>query len=320
MLRRRMSKLMRNIILVVAIVGFAVSLVLLYQARASLRERDDQVQRLRKRMAQLEDDRHSPTHPTGLTADELEAYLSLPYKEFDVIQGSGHRRFRDQPRDPVQVAALIEAYFNRHTELPFNERATLQSHAAQMFALGGMNERAITHLDRLLAENPADSWAAATKSFLLFDRAGLLATRRRMTEGEAPGFVDILINHFGESYFEMSWGPVGSAVCVPVGASANHRATANQLAIAFGLPVTDAPDAPADGSIPAGCIWLEIRPMGPPPEVAGYIILHLKGTVITATDEQWLAAAVKRFIETSRLHDGKREAPFGLATSFELAR
>jgi hypothetical protein len=300
-----------------------VSLVLLYQARASLRERNEQVQRLRQRMAQLEDDvaRHSPTHPTGLTAHELEAYLSLPYKEFDVIYGSGHRRFRDQPRDLVQVAALIEAYFNRHPDLPFDSRATLQSRAAQMFALGGMNERAITFLDRLLAQNPADSWAAATKSFQLFDRAGLLATRRRMVDGEAAGFVDILIDHFGESYFEScKWGPVGSAVCVPVGASANHRATADQLATSFGLPVTVAQDAPAGGSIPAGCIWMEIRPMGPSRGVPGYIIIHLNGTLITATDEQRLAAAVKRFIETSRQHDGKREAPFGLATSFELAR
>jgi hypothetical protein len=318
-----MSKLRRTIIPAVAIVGLAVSLVLLYQARASLRERDEQVQCLRERMTQLEDDaaRHSSTHPTGLTADELEAYLSLPYKEFDVIYGSGHRRFRDQPRDPVQVAALIEAYFNRHPELPFDPQATLQSHAAQMFAMGGMSERAITHLDRLLAQNPADSWAAATKAFLLFDRAGLLAVRRRMADGEAAGFVDLLIAHFGESYFDLcKWLPVTSAVCVPVGASAKHRAAADQLAQAFGLPVTVAPDAPAEGNIPTSCIWLEIRPMGPPPEVPGYIIHHLKNTVIIATDEQWLAAAVKRFIETSRQHDGKREAPLGLATSYDMAR
>jgi hypothetical protein len=141
-----------------------------------------------------------------------------------------------------------------------------------------------------------------------------------MADGEAAAFVDILIDHFGESYFEMKWSAVGSAVCVPMDASANHRATADQLATAFGLPVTVAQDAPAEGSIPAGCIWLEIRPMGPPRGVPGYIILHLKGTVITATNEEWLAAAVKRFIETSRQHDGKRQAPFGLATSFELAR
>jgi hypothetical protein len=77
-----MSKLRRNIIPAAAIVGIAVSLVLFYQARAGLRERDEQVQLLRQRIAQLEDDLacHSPTHPTGLTADELEAYLSLPYK------------------------------------------------------------------------------------------------------------------------------------------------------------------------------------------------------------------------------------------------
>jgi len=318
-----MSKLRRSIIPAVAIVGLAVSLVLLYHARASLRQRDEQVQRLRQRMAQLEDAvaRHSSTHPTGLTADELEAYLSLPYKEFDVIAGSGHRRFRDQPRDPVQAAELIEAYFNRRTDLPFGERTTLQSHAAQMFAMGGMNERAIAHLDRLLAQNPADCWAAATKSFLLFDRAGLLATRRRISDSEKAGLVDILIDHFGESYFEMMWVPVGSAVSVPVGASANHRATADQLAAAFGLPVTVAQDAAAEGSIPDGCIWLEIRPMGPPRVPPGYIIRHFgESTLISATDEPRLDAGVKRFIESCRQHDGKRQAPFGLATSFELAR
>jgi hypothetical protein len=318
-----MSKLRRNIIPVVAIIGFAVSLVLLYQARAGLRERDEQVQRMRQRMAQLEDDlaRHSPTHPTGLTADELEAYLSLPYKQFDVIYGSGHRRFRDQPRDPVQVAALIEAYINRHPDLPFDSRATLQSHAAQMFAFGGMNERAITFLDRLLTQNTTDGWAAATKSFLLFDRAGLLAVRRRMVGSEAGGIVDLLIDHFGESYSDIcKWAPVGSAVSLPVSASANHRATAEQLATAFGLPVTAAQDATTKDSNPADCIWLEIRPMGPGRGVPGYIILHVKGTVIAATDEHWLAEAVKRFIETSRRHDGKRQAPTGLATSYDLAR
>jgi hypothetical protein len=318
-----MSKLRRNIIPAVAIVGIAVSLVLFYQARAGLRERDEQVQLLRQRIAQLEDDLacHSPTHPTGLTADELEAYLSLPYKEFDVIHGSGHRRFRDQPRDPVQVAALMEAYLNRHPDLPFDSRATLQSHAAQMFAFGGMNERAITFLDRLLAQNPADSWAAATKAFLLFDRAGLLAVRRRAVGSESAGFVDIMINRFGESYYDnCKWVPVGSAVSVPAGASATHRATAEQLATAFGLPVTVAQDAPAKSNVPAECISLEIRPMGPGPGVPGYMIFHVKGTVITATDEQWLAEAVKRFMETSRQHKGQRQAPVGLSTSYELAR
>jgi hypothetical protein len=318
-----MSKPRRNIIPAVGIVGLAVSLVLLYQVRARLSERDEQVQRLRERMAQLEDDlaHHSPTNPTGLKAAELEAYLSLPYKEFDVIYGSGHRRFRDQPRDPVQVAALMEAYLNRHADLPFDSRATLQSHAAQMFAMGGMNERAIVNLDRLLADNPADGWAAALKAFLLCDRAGLLAARRRMADNPNVGIIDGMIDRFGKSYSDLDWEPIASAVSVQAGASAKHRATADQLATAFGLPVTVAPVAPA-GGIPAACIWLEIRPMGPGRGVPGYIIFHQgkKGTMITANDEQWLTEAVKRFIETSRQHDGQRQAPYGLSTSYNLAR
>jgi hypothetical protein len=167
--------------------------------------------------------------------DELEAYLSLPYKEFDATPGSGHRRFRDQPRDPAQAGALIEAYLERHTDLPLNQRTNLQGHAAQLFAIGGMNQRAITHLDRLRAQNPNDNWANATKAFLLFDREGLLAARRRMANGEATDLVDYLIDHFGESYLDISrWTPICSTVRLPAGASASHRATADQLAQAFG--------------------------------------------------------------------------------------
>src|SRR5262245_66468288 len=97
-----MARLKRNIIPAVAIVGFAVALLLLYQARASLRDRDEQMQRQRERLAQLEVEiaRLSSAHPVGRPPDELEAYLSLPYKEFDATPGSGHRRFRDQPRPP----------------------------------------------------------------------------------------------------------------------------------------------------------------------------------------------------------------------------
>jgi hypothetical protein len=61
--------------------------------------------------------------------------------------------------------------------------------------------------------------------------------------------------------------------------------------------------------------------MGGTPDVEGYVILHAnKSTVITATNEQRLRAAVKRFIESSRQRNGKHQALFGLATSFELAR
>jgi hypothetical protein len=144
-----------------------------------------------------------------------------------------------------------------------------------------------------------------------------------MTDGESVDLVDLLINHFGESYLDICrWEPISSTVGMPAGASTGHRAAADELAAAFGLTVTVAPAAPAaGGGIPGGCIWIEVRPMGGTPDAEGYIIFHAtKGTMITATSEQRLAAAVKRFIESSRAQNGSRQAPSGLATSFELAR
>src|SRR5437016_5092352 len=119
----RMARLKLNIITAIAVVSLAASLLLLYQARASRRERDEQLQRLRDRMAQLEDDvaRLSSTGPFGLTAEDREAYLSLGYKEFDATPGSGHRRYRDRPQNPAQAGALIEAYLERHPELSFEQ-------------------------------------------------------------------------------------------------------------------------------------------------------------------------------------------------------
>lgn len=314
----------KSIMTAIATSGLAVSLVLVYQARASLRNRDEQLRGLRDRMVQLEEEvaRLSLTGPWDLTAEDREAYLSLDYKEFDATPGSGFRRYRDQPQNPAHAGALIEVYLERHSELPLEKQIILRFHAAQLFAMGGMNERAIKHMDWILSQNPADHGTAATKAFLLFDREGLLAARRRMADGEAAQVVDFLIERFGESYADIvRWCPICSTVSVPANASAEHRAAADELAQAFGLPVTLARDAPREGGIPGGCIWLEVRPMGGTPDVEGYIILHAnKSTLITATSEQRLDAAVKRFIETSHERNGQYQARFGLATSFEPAR
>src|SRR5688572_12803236 len=108
-----------RILAAVALAGLAGSLLLLHQARARVRERDEQLRCLRERTARLEDDvaRHSSSGPWGLTPADREAYLSLGYKEFDATPGAGHRRFRDRPQNPAQAGALIEAYLERHTEL-----------------------------------------------------------------------------------------------------------------------------------------------------------------------------------------------------------
>ncbi len=50
------------------------------------------------------------------------------------------------------------------------------------------------------------------------------------------------------------------------------------------------------------------------------IILSPDGTHITASNQYWLEAAVERFIKSSWEINGHREAPFGLSTSFNLAR
>jgi hypothetical protein len=249
--------------------------------------------------------------------------LSLDYREFDATPGSGHRRFRDRPQNPAAAGSLIEAYLERHGELPVEKRVILEFHAAQLFAMGGMNERAIAHLDRVRALHPKDrATADATQAFLLHDRAGLLSVRRRMAEGEAAKAVDFLIERFGESYGDAArWTDVSSTVSVPKHAPPAHRAAADRLAKALRLAVTADEESPPDGDIPATGIWLELRPIGSAPDRQGYVILHGNaGTIITATDEQRLDAAVKRFIESSREHRGRRQAPSGLATSFELAR
>jgi hypothetical protein len=318
-----MAKHKLSIITALALIGLIASLWFLYQATAGLHERDEQLQRLRQRLAKLEDDvaRLSTTGPFGLTVEDSEAYLALGYKEFDATPGSGFRRFRDQPQSTTRAGALIEQYLERHPELSREQRMTLTFHAAQLFAMGGMHERAITHLDRAqLPNGKANLVADATKAFLLFDREGLLAARRRMADGDAAKVVDLLIERFGESYADLLRIPICSTVSLPAGASPNHRAAADKLAKAFGLPVTVTSNA-TEGGVPGNCIWLEVRALGGASDVDGYMILHAdKSTMITATSEQRLDAAVKRFIESSRQHNDKHQAPLGLTTSFELAR
>jgi hypothetical protein len=54
---------------------------------------------------------------------------------------------------------------------------------------------------------------------------------------------------------------------------------------------------------------------------SGYVIMHsTDGTLITASDQHWLDAAVERFIKSSRMRNGYREARYGLVTSFDVPK
>jgi len=104
-------------------------------------------------------------------------------------------------------------------------------------------------------------------------------------------------------------------VGVPKSATAEQRSTAERLGREFGMVVSTL------DTNPVCCVWLELRHWRPNPGEDGYVIVHQPGgTLITASTQQQLDAAVERFIKSSRKRNGKREAPVGLMTSYEVVK
>jgi hypothetical protein len=104
-------------------------------------------------------------------------------------------------------------------------------------------------------------------------------------------------------------------IAIPKSATAEQRSAAEKLGREFGITVS------ALDTNPVCCVWLELRAWRPSPGTDGYIIIHQAGgTLITASSQQQLDAAVERFIKSSREHDGKREAPVGLMTNYEVIK
>src|SRR6266478_3027104 len=242
--------------------------------------------------------------------------LSLPYNEFDQSYGSGFRLLYDRG-EYLKAAVLIEDYLKAHRELTVGQQKFLHLHAAQLFALGNETSRAVEHLDQAVSHGKTSelgpSWndmLAATRAFLTHDRAALLATKERLAAAKSPQRVDNLIENFGSSYADvLLWHRLSSNVAVLKDAPAATRAAAEKLAKAFGFSLTEMETNP-----PSGFIWLELRRFTPNP-VPGYVVIHSgEGTLITASDQRWLDAAVERFIKSSRERNGHREARFGLAT------
>ena len=72
-----------------------------------------------------------------------------------------------------------------------------------------------------------------------------------------------------------------------------------------------------DTNLPGCCVSLDLRPFNPNNVPNGYVIIHsAEGTLMTASDLQWLDDAVERFINSSRESNGYREAPFGSASNY----
>jgi hypothetical protein len=104
-------------------------------------------------------------------------------------------------------------------------------------------------------------------------------------------------------------------VGISSGATAKQRAAADRLGREFGIRVS------TFEINPVCCVWLELRTWKPNPGTDGYVIIHQAGgTLISASSQQQLDAAVERFIKSSRESGGKQEAPVGLMTSYEIVK
>ncbi|HEV2394289.1 MAG TPA: hypothetical protein VG146_18210 [Verrucomicrobiae bacterium] len=250
--------------------------------------------------------------------------LSLPYAQFDQSFGLGWRWLFDQ-RDYRRAASLIEDYLRGHRELGPGQQKFLHLHAGMLFALDGQTARAVRHLDKATTSSSLpelwpdwNDYVTATRAFLVHDRTGLEAARDRCAASHSPRLaqVDRMVQVFGSSYSDWYWwARICPKVVVSNDASAETRAAAEKLAksVAASFSISD------NGPQPS-CVWVEMDEFAPKSSASGYVIIHSPdGTEIRASNPYWLNAAVERFVQSSRVRHGLREAPFGLTTSFNLA-
>ena len=246
---------------------------------------------------------------------ERKAMLSLRYDDFDQTYGTGFRVFYDRGQY-FEGAVLICDYLRAHRELTISQQKFLHFHAAQLYALAGKNTLAVEQLSNALWHQKTpqlhgprgtnlDDMAAILKAFLIQDRAVLVAA----------GATN-LVQNLGNSYADvLLWHRISPKIEIPEGASKAHQSSAKKLAAAFGFPLTE-----MQTNTPTGCVLLEMRSFRPF-MFSGYIIMHsTDGTLITASDQYWLDAAVERFIKSSRIRNGYREARYGLVTSFDVPK
>lgn len=252
------------------------------------------------------------------------AALFLRYEQFDQTFGSGWRPLFDQ-HEYAKAASLIERYLQTHDELTVGQTKFLHLHAGMILALEGSTGRAVKHLDRALTASPlAEVWPdwndyiAATRAFLVHDRSGLESARDRCAASHSPRLAQVerLVQLFGSTYADWYWwARICPRVVIPGNAMPEHRAAAEKLAKAFNASFSISDNGPQPS-----CVWVEVRDFAPKSSAMGYVIIHSPdGTQISASNGYWLNAAVERFMQSSRVSHGFREAPFGLTTSFNLA-
>ena len=102
-------------------------------------------------------------------------------------------------------------------------------------------------------------------------------------------------------------------VAVPVDASDAHKAAAKAVADAIGPGIFSELK-----TNPVCCVWLEINGWMPNPGEPGYVIINQAGgSIISASNEEQLRAAVERFKASIRKNGDQVEVPAGLLTSYK---
>jgi len=101
----------------------------------------------------------------------------------------------------------------------------------------------------------------------------------------------------------------------PKGASAAHKASAQRIADILGVKLILQQNVN-----PVCCTWVEVNRWTPNPGQRGYLINNQGGgSLISASDEEQLQAAVDRFIASIHTINGKVHVPSGLMTNYRLA-
>jgi hypothetical protein len=122
----------------------------------------------------------------GCRGEAPDAYLQLSWEEFDQTPTSGWRPLA-AGGDYAGAARMIEAYLERHDDLPAPQRGYSLFHAGQLWALHGDTERALAHIDRATVPDMPPEFprsfnalVAGTRGFLRGDTATVRAARDRV--------------------------------------------------------------------------------------------------------------------------------------------
>ncbi len=110
-------------------------------------------------------------------------YLELSWEEFDQDPQRGWRPVAERG-EYADAALMIEAYLERHDDLPPGQIGFSRFHAGQLWALEGDTAAALAHMDRAeVTDAPPDfpqtfnSLVSGTRSFLRGDMSSVCAAR-----------------------------------------------------------------------------------------------------------------------------------------------